>query len=173
MIGTPETKGTFPKYPCHSIYTHLIQWPTLGKTLQKTNKPKCPLFNKIIILLISRNKKKSNWFYFRIFSSNAPVFIRFFPLVGGEISFLFLHFFNLFLFLFLRKGSINLITKALAAVGRKLELIPDPTTVHYHMPNGLSILVHRDYEDFIDELNSRFPHEADGIRGFYGECWKV
>lgn len=85
-----------------------------------------------------------------------------------------LHSFLLFLFFFaLTKGSINLITKALAAVGRKLELIPDPTTVHYHMPNGLSVVVHRDYEVFIDELIQKFPHETEGIRGFYGECWKV
>lgn len=71
------------------------------------------------------------------------------------------------------KGSINLITRALADVGRKLELIPDPTTVHYHMPNGLSVRVHRDYEAFIYELTSIFPHEAAGIRSFYGDCWRV
>ncbi|EFJ24009.1 hypothetical protein SELMODRAFT_174745 [Selaginella moellendorffii] len=77
------------------------------------------------------------------------------------------------MFGFSDKGSINLITRALAAVGRKLELIPDPTTVHYHMPNNLSVRVHRDYEDFIGELVDQFPHEEKGIRGFYGECWKV
>lgn len=71
------------------------------------------------------------------------------------------------------KGSINLITRALADVGRKLELIPDPTTVHYHMPNGLSVRVHRDYEAFIYELTSIFPHEAEGIRRFYEDCWRV
>ncbi|KAI5074482.1 hypothetical protein GOP47_0010443 [Adiantum capillus-veneris] len=71
------------------------------------------------------------------------------------------------------KGSINLITRALADVGRKLELLPDPTTVHYHMPNGLSVRVHRDYEAFLYELTSTFPHEAKGIRSFYGECWRV
>lgn len=71
------------------------------------------------------------------------------------------------------KGSINLITRALAAVGRKVELIPDPTTVHYHMPNGLSVRVHRDYEAFLYELTNLFPHEAAGIRTFYDECWKV
>lgn len=71
------------------------------------------------------------------------------------------------------KGSINLITRSLAAVGRKMELVPDPTTVHYHMPNGLSVRVHRDYEAFIYELISIFPHEAAGIRNFYGKCWKV
>lgn len=71
------------------------------------------------------------------------------------------------------KGSINLITRALADVGRKMELIPDPTTVHYHMPNGLSVRVHRDYEAFIYELTSIFPHEAEGIRRFYEDCWRV
>eukprot|EP00249_Psilotum_nudum_P021514 c28136_g1_i1 orf=352-2139(+) len=71
------------------------------------------------------------------------------------------------------KGSINLVTRALAAVGRRMELIPDPTTVHYHLPNGLSVQVHREYEAFISELTSYFPHEAIGIQKFYSECWKV
>lgn len=62
------------------------------------------------------------------------------------------------------KGLINLITRALADVGRKLDLILDPTTVHYHMPSGLPVRVHRDYEAFIYKLSSIFPHEAEGIR---------
>lgn len=33
--------------------------------------------------------------------------------------------------------------------------------------------VWQDYNKFIAELISRFPHEAEGIRGFYGECWQV
>jgi hypothetical protein len=33
--------------------------------------------------------------------------------------------------------------------------------------------VWRQYEDFISELSSRFPHEAEGIKKFYDECWKV
>ena len=33
--------------------------------------------------------------------------------------------------------------------------------------------VWRDYEQFIDELNSKFPHERKGIRKFYDECWRV
>lgn len=73
----------------------------------------------------------------------------------------------------LQQGSINLITRSLEAVGRKMELIEDPVTVHYHLPNGLSVQVHRKYEEFLTELISRFPHEEAGIRTFYGECWKV
>ncbi|KAH9330676.1 hypothetical protein KI387_002784, partial [Taxus chinensis] len=46
-------------------------------------------------------------------------------------------------------GSINLITKALANVGCKMEVVPDPTTVHYHLPGGLSICVHRELEEFL------------------------
>ncbi|KAH9330677.1 hypothetical protein KI387_002785, partial [Taxus chinensis] len=49
-------------------------------------------------------------------------------------------------------GSINLITKALANVGCKMEVVPDPTTVHYHLPGGLSIRVHREFEDFLVNL---------------------
>ncbi|KAL2629499.1 hypothetical protein R1flu_014185 [Riccia fluitans] len=77
------------------------------------------------------------------------------------------------MFGFSDKGNINLVTRALAAVGRKMELIPDPTTVHYHLPHGLSIQVHRKFEDFVSELYKRFPHEKAGIDGFFGECWSV
>lgn len=31
----------------------------------------------------------------------------------------------------------------------------------------------RDYEDFVQELSGKFPHEAHGIRKFYDECWRV
>jgi len=31
-------------------------------------------------------------------------------------------------------GTTNLITKALEAVGKRMETIPDPTQVHYHLP---------------------------------------
>lgn len=77
------------------------------------------------------------------------------------------------MFGFSEKGSINLVTKSLAAVGRSLEIIEDPVTVHYHLPNSLSVQVHREYEDFLKELISRFPHEEAGIRTFYDEAWKV
>jgi len=71
------------------------------------------------------------------------------------------------------QGSINLITKALEVVGCKMELLPDPTTVHYHLPDGLSVRVHRKFEDFVVELTGYFPHEKEGISQFYNECWKV
>ena len=77
------------------------------------------------------------------------------------------------MFGFSEKGTINLVTKSLAAVGRTLELIEDPVTVHYHLPNGLSVQVHREYEEFLGELISRFPHEEVGIRTFYDEAWRV
>ncbi|CAI5985545.1 unnamed protein product [Closterium sp. NIES-65] len=71
------------------------------------------------------------------------------------------------------QGNVNLVTRALAAVGRKLPLLEDPVAVHYHMPNGLSVQVHRGYEQFLGELMARFPHERAGIRQFYDECWTV
>ncbi|XP_076924086.1 prolycopene isomerase, chloroplastic-like [Bidens hawaiensis] len=77
------------------------------------------------------------------------------------------------MFGFSNKGNLNLITQALAAVGCKMEVIPDPTTVHFHLPNNLSVQVHREYDDFISELTSRFPHEKEGILKFYNECWKI
>lgn len=77
------------------------------------------------------------------------------------------------MFGFGNKGNVNLITRALAAVGKKMELIEDPAAVHYHMPGGLSVRAHREYEGFVAELAARFPHEAGGIRRFYGECWTV
>uniref|UniRef100_A0A7C8ZI89 prolycopene isomerase n=1 Tax=Opuntia streptacantha TaxID=393608 RepID=A0A7C8ZI89_OPUST len=77
------------------------------------------------------------------------------------------------MFGFSDKGNLNLITQALAAVGHKMEVIPDPSTVHFHLPNNLSVRVHREYADFLTELTTRFPHEKEGILKFYGECWKV
>lgn len=71
------------------------------------------------------------------------------------------------------QGNLNLITQALEAVGCKMEVIPDPSTVHFHLPGALSVLVHREYNDFIEELVSKFPHEKEGILKFYGTCWKV
>ncbi len=34
------------------------------------------------------------------------------------------------------KGTTNLITKALEAVGKRLQTVPDPTQVHYHLPRS-------------------------------------
>ncbi|CAL5435803.1 unnamed protein product [Camellia sinensis] len=70
-------------------------------------------------------------------------------------------------------GNLNLITQALAAVGCKMQVIPDPTTVHFHLPKNLSVRVHREYSEFIAELVIKFPHENEGILKFYGECWKI
>ncbi|KAH7653212.1 Prolycopene isomerase protein [Dioscorea alata] len=77
------------------------------------------------------------------------------------------------MFGFSDKGNLNLITQALAAVGHKMQVIPDPTTVHFHLPSNLSVRVHREYDDFITELINNFPHEKAGILGFYNECWKI
>ena len=33
-------------------------------------------------------------------------------------------------------GTTNLITRALAAVGKRLETIPAPTQIHYHLPKS-------------------------------------
>lgn len=37
----------------------------------------------------------------------------------------------------------------------------------------VQVRVPRSYEEFLDILIERFPHEEQGIRGFYGECWTV
>ena len=71
------------------------------------------------------------------------------------------------------RGTTNLLTRALAAVGQKLETLPDPVQIHYHLPGGLDPKVHRDYEAFLRELIAKFPQEAQGIRRFYDECWQV
>ncbi|KAM7261959.1 hypothetical protein ACFE04_021036 [Oxalis oulophora] len=77
------------------------------------------------------------------------------------------------MFGFSDKGNLNLITQALAAVGCEMEVIPDPTTVHFHLPNNLSVRVHKEYSEFIAELTDKFPHEKEGIQMFYGTCWKI
>ncbi|AFY71560.1 carotene isomerase [Thalassoporum mexicanum PCC 7367] len=71
------------------------------------------------------------------------------------------------------RGTTNLLTRALAAVNMKMETIPDPVQVHYHLPGDLDIEVDRDYEKFIQTLGDRFPHEREGIRKFYDTCWQV
>jgi prolycopene isomerase len=71
------------------------------------------------------------------------------------------------------KGTTNLLTRALDAVKVSLETIPDPVQIHYHLPGGLDVKIHQDYEKFLQELSAYFPHEREGIRKFYDECWKV
>jgi prolycopene isomerase len=71
------------------------------------------------------------------------------------------------------RGTTNLLTRALAAVGETLETLPDPVQIHYHLPGDLDLKVHRDYEAFLQELIAKFPQETKGIRKFYDECWRV
>lgn len=71
------------------------------------------------------------------------------------------------------QGTTNLLTRALKAVNVSLETIRDPVQIHYHLPEGLNLKVHRNYEQFLEELTGYFPHEQEGIRRFYDECWKV
>jgi prolycopene isomerase len=71
------------------------------------------------------------------------------------------------------RGTTNLLTRALEAVDVNIETIPDPVQIHYHLPQNLELKVHRDYEKFLQELTHHFPHEQEGIRRFYDECWKV
>ncbi len=77
------------------------------------------------------------------------------------------------IFGFGNQGTTNLLTRALDAVNVSLETIPDPVQIHYHLPQGLDLKVHRNYEQFLQELTSYFPNERQGIRQFYDECWKV
>jgi prolycopene isomerase len=77
------------------------------------------------------------------------------------------------IFGFGKQGTTNLLTRALEAVDVSLETIPDPVQIHYHLPAGLDLKVHKDYEKFLQALTAYFPHEKAGIRQFYDECWKV
>ncbi|NEO31781.1 MAG: carotene isomerase [Symploca sp. SIO3C6] len=71
------------------------------------------------------------------------------------------------------EGTTNLLTRALEAVNVSLETIADPVQIHYHLPRGLELKVHKDYEKFLQELIIHFPHQRQGIRKFYDECWQV
>jgi len=77
------------------------------------------------------------------------------------------------IFGFGEKGTTNLLTRALDAVGMSIETFVDPVQIHYHLPDNLELKVHRDYEKFLQELIAIFPHEEKGIRRFYGECWNI
>lgn len=72
-----------------------------------------------------------------------------------------------------KNGTTNLLTRALASVQRHVDSIPDPVQVRYHLPDDIDIRVHRDYNQFVDTLSARFPHERKGIRQFYDACWSV
>lgn len=71
------------------------------------------------------------------------------------------------------KGHTNLLTRALADVGQHCATVPDAVQLEYHLPDGLTMAVDRDYDDFITRMSARFPHEAKGIRAFYETCWQV
>ncbi|MGY2837887.1 carotenoid isomerase [Thermostichus sp. MS-CIW-41] len=71
------------------------------------------------------------------------------------------------------QGTTNLLTRALAAVGQSIDSIPDPVQIAYHLPKGLNPRVHRDYEQFLQELSGYFPREAAGIRRFYDSLWPI
>ncbi|NEN89637.1 MAG: carotene isomerase [Okeania sp. SIO3H1] len=77
------------------------------------------------------------------------------------------------IFGFGKKGTTNLLTRALDAVNVNIETIPDPVQIHYHLPDNLELKVYQEYEKFLKELTQIFPHEKKGIRQFYDECWKV
>ena len=71
------------------------------------------------------------------------------------------------------RGTTNLLTRALATVDQPLETLPDPVQIHYHLPQNLDIKVHYDYEKYLQELITLFPHERQGIRKFYDTCWQI
>ncbi|MFM9073848.1 MAG: carotenoid isomerase [Cyanobium sp.] len=77
------------------------------------------------------------------------------------------------IFGFGEKGHTNLLTRALADVGQHCDTIPDPAQLAYHLPDGLTVAVDRDYDRFLADLTALFPHEAKGIRAFYDTCWQV
>jgi len=77
------------------------------------------------------------------------------------------------IFGFGERGTTNLLTRALAAVDMNIETIADPVQIHYHLPNNLEVKVHRQYDQFLQELTAKFPQEKVGIKKFYDECWRV
>jgi prolycopene isomerase len=77
------------------------------------------------------------------------------------------------IFGFGRKGTTNLLTRALQAVNVSLDTIPDTVQIHYHLPSNLNLKVDRVYEKFLQNLTRYFCHEERGIRRFYDEAWKV
>ena len=60
------------------------------------------------------------------------------------------------IFGFGKRGTTNLLTRALEAVNVSLETIPDPVQIHYHLPNHLELKVHQDYEKIFARINHSF-----------------
>ena len=73
------------------------------------------------------------------------------------------------IFGFGEKGYTNLLTRALSDVKEKCETIPDPVQLEYHLPNGFTIAVDREYEKFINKL-SKDSLAKEGIEKFYETC---
>ncbi len=71
------------------------------------------------------------------------------------------------------QGTTNLLTRALGSVDQHIETIPDSVQIHYHLPDNLEVKTHKNYDQFLQELNAIFPHEKTGIKKFYDECWDV
>ncbi len=69
------------------------------------------------------------------------------------------------------QGGLALTAHAAATAGAVVA--PGRLTSVRVRRGGRDTQVWREYEDFITELTALFPHEAQGIRGFYDDCWKV
>jgi len=65
-------------------------------------------------------------------------------------------------------GTTCFIRKVLDEIGETLDVVHDPIQIHYHLPGGRELRTHKDRDRFLDELVALFPHEAAGIRRFYG-----
>ncbi|WP_269622597.1 carotenoid isomerase [Prochlorococcus marinus] len=77
------------------------------------------------------------------------------------------------IFGFGNQGYTNLLTRALLDAGEACETIPDPVQLVYHLPEGDTVVVDRDFRSFISNLTILFPHEKKGIQSFYKVCWNV
>jgi prolycopene isomerase len=77
------------------------------------------------------------------------------------------------------KGTTNLLTRALDAVNVSIETIADPVSVRYHLPAGLELKVHKDYEKYLQELTAYFLTNARASVNFttsagrYLTAWNV
>lgn len=72
-----------------------------------------------------------------------------------------------------QSGTLNLHTKIFRKLGVKVQTVPDPVQIHYHLPEGLNLAACYDRGLFLDRLTAAFPHEREGIGKFYAELENV
>nr|ATQ36011.1 prolycopene isomerase [Ahnfeltiopsis flabelliformis] len=178
-IPTHRTRGgTFPRLCWRHVRYRTFASAAQASPRPPTKKPHSPLPNNVDVVVVGSGMGALTAAADLASKGASVAVLESYLIPGGSSGWFERHGCRFdvgasMIFGFGNRGTTNLLTRALATVGRSVETIPDPVQVRYHLPAGLDVRVHRDYELFLAELVKKFPHEEKGIRKFYGDCWSV